>query len=46
MFADDKNLFISNRNIGKLFQKMNKELQVYLIVLKLLSSLSDWFKAT
>ena len=34
MFADDKNLFVSNENIGKLFQQMNKELK----------SVSTWFK--
>ena len=35
VFADDTNLFISNENIGKLFQQMNKELK----------SVSTWFKA-
>ena len=35
MFADDTNLFISDTNIGKLFQQMNKELK----------SVSSWFKA-
>ena len=35
MFADDTNLFISDENIGELFQKMNKELK----------SGSTWFKA-
>ena len=34
MFADDTNLFVSNKNIGKLFQQMNKELK----------SVSTWFK--
>ena len=35
MFADETNLFISDENIGKLFQQMNKELK----------SISTWFKA-
>ena len=35
MFADDTNLFISNENIGELFQQMNKELK----------RISIWFKA-
>ena len=35
MFADDKNLVISDENIGELFQKMNKELK----------SVPTWFKA-
>ena len=35
MFADDTNLFISDENIGELFQQMNKELK----------SVSTWFKA-
>ena len=35
MFADDKNLFISDKNIGELFKKMNKELK----------NVSTWFKA-
>ena len=34
-FADDTNLFISNENIGGLFQQMKKELK----------SVSTWFKA-
>ena len=34
MFADDKNLFISDKNIGELFKKMNKELK----------NVSTWFK--
>ena len=35
MFADDTNVFISDKNIGKLFQRMNKELK----------SVSSWYKA-
>ena len=35
MFADDTNLFISDENIGKLFQQMNKKLK----------NVSTWFKA-
>ena len=35
MFADDTNLFISDENIGELFQQMNNELK----------SVSTWFKA-
>ena len=35
MFADNTNLFISEKNIGELFQQMNKELK----------SVSTWFKA-
>ena len=35
MFADDKNLFISDANIGELFQQANKERK----------SVSTWFKA-
>ena len=35
LFADDKNLFISDKNIGELFKKMNKELK----------NVSTWFKA-
>ena len=35
MFADDTNLFISDQNIGELFQQMNKEQK----------SVSTWFKA-
>ena len=35
MFADDTYLFISDENIGELFQQMNKELK----------SVSSWFKA-
>ena len=35
MLADDTNLFISDENIGQLFQQMNKELK----------SVSTWFKA-
>ena len=27
MFADDKNLFLSDENIGELFQQMNNELK-------------------
>ena len=34
MFPDDKNLFISDKNIGELFKKMNKELK----------NVSTWFK--
>ena len=34
MFADDTNLFISDENIGELFQQMNNELK----------SVSTWFK--
>ena len=34
LFADDKNLFISDKNIGELFKKMNKELK----------NVSTWFK--
>ena len=34
MLADAANLFISNENIGELFQQMNKELK----------SVSTWFK--
>ena len=34
-FADDTNLFLSDKNISKLFQQMNKELK----------SVSTWFKA-
>ena len=34
MFADDTNLSLSDENIGKLFQQMNK-----------LKSVSTWFKA-
>ena len=36
MFADDKNLFISDENIGELFKQMNKELK----------KVSTWFKAS
>ena len=35
MFADDTNLFLSDKNIGELFQQMNKELKC----------VSTWFKA-
>ena len=35
MFADDTNLFISDENIGELFQQINNELK----------SVSTWFKA-
>ena len=35
MLAAAANLFISNENIGELFQQMNKELK----------SVSTWFKA-
>ena len=35
MFADETNLFISDENIGELFQQMNKERK----------SVSAWFKA-
>ena len=35
MFADDTDLFISDENIGELFQQINKELK----------SVSTWFKA-
>ena len=35
MFADDKNLFLSDENISELFQQTNKELK----------SVSTWFKA-
>ena len=35
MFADDTDLFISDENIGKLFQQMNKKLK----------NVSAWFKA-
>ena len=35
MIADGTNLFISNENVGELFQQMNKELK----------SVSTWFKA-
>ena len=35
MFVDDTNLFISNRNIEKLFADMNTEL----------TKITDWFKA-
>ena len=35
MFADDTNFFISDENIGELFQQMNKELK----------SVSTWIKA-
>ena len=35
MFADGTNLFISDENIGELYQQMNKELK----------SVSTWFKA-
>ena len=35
MFAYDTNLFTSDKNIGELFQQMNKELK----------SVSTWFKA-
>ena len=35
MFDDDTNLFLSNENIGEIFQQMNKELK----------SVSIWFKA-
>ena len=35
MFADETNLFISNENIGELFQQMNQELK----------RASTWFKA-
>ena len=35
MFTDDTNLFLSDENIGELFQQMNKELK----------SISTWFKA-
>ena len=35
MFADDKNLFISDENIGELFQQANKERK----------SVSTWLKA-
>ena len=35
MFADDTNLFISDENIGELFQQMNNKLK----------SVSTWFKA-
>ena len=35
MFADDTNLFISDKNIGELFQQMNNEPK----------SVSTWFKA-
>ena len=35
MFADDANLFISDENIGELFQQMNDKLK----------SVSTWFKA-
>ena len=34
MFADYKNLFISDKNIDELFKKMNKELK----------NVSTWFK--
>ena len=34
MFADDTNLFISNENIGELFQQMNKELKKISICFK------------
>ena len=34
MFADDANLFMSDENIGELFQQMNNELK----------SVSTWFK--
>ena len=36
IFVDDKNLFISNENIGELFKQMNKELK----------KVSSWFKAS
>ena len=36
MFADGTNLFISDENIGELFQQMNNELK----------SASTWFKAS
>ena len=40
MFADDTNLFLSNENIGELFQHMNKELKkVSPLGLKQISSL-------
>ena len=35
MFADDTNLFISDENIGELYQQMNKELK----------TVSSWFNA-
>ena len=35
MFADKKTLFISNENIGELFQQINKEL----------NNVSTWFRA-
>ena len=35
MFADDTNLFISDENIGELFQQMNNKVK----------SVSAWFKA-
>ena len=35
MFADDTNLFISDENIGELFEQMNNELK----------SVSTWFTA-
>ena len=35
MFAGDTNLFLSDKNIGELFQQMNKELKC----------VSTWFKA-
>ena len=35
MFADDTNLFISDENIGEIFQQMNNEVK----------SVSTWFKA-
>ena len=35
MFADDTNLFLSNENIGEIFQQINKELK----------SVFTWFKA-
>ena len=34
MFADDTNIFLSDKNIGELFQQMNKELK----------NVSTWFK--
>ena len=33
-------LFISDRNIGKLFQEMNKHLKMHLLGLKLINSIS------
>ena len=36
MFADDTNLFISDSNIGSLFETMNEELR----------KVANWFKAS